>query len=136
MQPLRRLLKSRRASVVATQKRNNPAASWFARGAKWSKRLTRFQRQTSLFGLLQLPCLYEVQQSACQQKGTPEFFQDENPTPFVDVSVRYTAESRPDHRFLAHDRPHSCVCYSCVWMVLCPALIAGNEHFSILIISR
>ena len=36
MQPLRRLLKSRRASVVATQKRNNPAASWFARGAKWS----------------------------------------------------------------------------------------------------
>ena len=93
------------------------------------QRLTRFQRQTSLFGLLQLPCLYEVQQSACQQKGTPEFFQDENPTPFVDVSVRYTAESRPDHRFLAHDRPHSCVCYSCVWMVLCPALIAGNEHF-------
>ena len=92
--------------------------------------MTRFQRQTSLFGLLRLPCLYEEQQSACQQKGTPEFFQDENPTPFVDVSVRYTAESRPDHRVLAYDRPHSCVCYSCVWMVLCPALIAGNEHFS------
>ena len=26
--------------------------------------------------------------------------------------------------------PHSCVCYSCVWMVLCPALIAGNKHLS------
>ena len=109
MQPLRRLLKSRRASVVATHKRNNPAASWFARGAKWSVSIDEIPAPNIM------PRLYEVQQSVCQQKGTPEFFQDENPTPFVDVSVRYTAESRPDHRFLAHDRPHSCECYSCVW---------------------
>ena len=45
----------------------------------------------------------QVQQSACQQKRTPEFFQDENPPLFVDATVRYT-ESRLDHRFLANDR--------------------------------
>ena len=36
MQPLRRLLNSRSASVVAAQKRNNPAAFWFAGRAEWS----------------------------------------------------------------------------------------------------
>ena len=51
----------------------------------------------------------QVQQSACQQKGTPEFSQDENPPLFVDASVRYT-ESRLDHRFLANDRRYICVC--------------------------
>ena len=51
----------------------------------------------------------QVQQSACQQKGTLEFFQDENPPLFVDASVRYT-ESRLDHWFLANDRRYICVC--------------------------
>ena len=58
----------------------------------------------------------QVQRNACQQKGTPEFFQDENPPLFVDASVRYT-ESQLDHRFLANDRRYICVCYSCGWMV-------------------
>ena len=58
----------------------------------------------------------QVQQNACQQKGTPEFFQDENPLLFVDASVRYIA-SWLDHRFLANDRRYISVCYSCGWMV-------------------
>ena len=31
----------------------------------------------------------QVQQNACQQKGTPEFFQDENPALFVDAAHLY-----------------------------------------------
>ena len=53
---------------------------------------------------------------AYEQKGTAEFFQDENPPLFVDASVRYT-ESKLDHRSLANDRRYICVCYSCGWMV-------------------
>ena len=30
----------------------------------------------------------QEQQSACRQKGTPEFFQGKNPPLFVDASVR------------------------------------------------
>ena len=54
-------------------------------------------------------CHASSEQSACQQKGTLEFFQDENPPLFVDASVRYT-ESRLDHWFLANDRRYICVC--------------------------
>ena len=110
MQPLRRLLNSRSASIVATQKRNNPAVVWFARGTQWS--LTIGEMLAPNINVLTsvrtaAAAVSEMQQSACQQKRTPEFFQDENPPLFVDATVRYT-ESRLDHRFLANDRRYIC----------------------------
>ena len=112
MQPLRRLLNSRSASIVATQKRNNQAAFWFARGAQWS--LTIGEMLAPNINVLKsvntaAAAVSQVQQSACQQK------EHQNPSKmrihllFVDASVRYT-ESRLDHWFLANDRRYICVC--------------------------
>ena len=120
MQPLRRLLNSRRASIVATQKRNNPAALWFSRGAQWS--LTIGEMLAPNINVLTsvrtaAAAVSQEQQSACRQKGTPEFFQVENPPLFVDASVRYT-ESRLDHWFLANDRRYICNLRSGVFFVL------------------
>ena len=104
--PLRRLLYSRSASIVATQKRNNPAAFWFARGAQWS--LTIGEMLAPNINVLKTvktaaAVVTQVQQSACQQKGTPEFFQDENP-PVVCRRICTVHRNRLHHWFLANDR--------------------------------
>ena len=68
----------------------------------------------------------QEQQSACRQKGTPEFFQDENPPLFVDASVRYT-ESRLDHWFLANDRRYICNLRSGVFFLFCFFISLARE---------
>ena len=72
----------------------------------------------------------QVQQNACQQKGTPEFLQDENPPLFVDASVRYT-ESQLDHWFLALSIAGRSACaIPVVGWFLGPALITGRMRLS------
>ena len=130
MQPLRRLLKSRRASVVATQKRNNPAASWFARGAKWSATIDEIPAPNIIvWTATAAVSVWSATKRLPAERNTRILPRWESNTLCRRICTVHSW-TRPDHRFLAHDRPHSCVCYSCVWMVLCPALIASNEHFS------